>query len=81
MKATTIKVEGELLSELERVKSPTQSLSAFVRSVLQQDVLRRKMSDAAERYGQLLRENAEERSWLEEWEQADLSKPPRRRGR
>jgi len=79
MKATTIKVEGELLKELERAKSPGESLTAFVRSILQQEVLRRKMSEAAERYGELLRENVEERSWLEEWERAELSRPVRRR--
>jgi len=38
MKATTIKVEGELLEELERTEPPRQSLSAYVRVLLQQAV-------------------------------------------
>ena len=50
MKATTIKVEGELLRELERAKPASQSLAAYVRSVLRREVLRQKMAAVAERY-------------------------------
>lgn len=81
MKATTIKVEGELLEDLQRSKPPSQSLSAYVRSVLEQEVLRRKMADAAERYADFLREHGDERAWLEEWDAADLVRPPKRRRR
>ncbi len=81
MKATTIKVDGELLKELERAKPGSQSLSAYVRSVLQQEMLRRKMADAAERYAEFLRETPEERGWLDQWASADLAKPPKRRRR
>jgi hypothetical protein len=81
MKATTIKVEGELLRELERTKPPSQSLSAYVRSLLQREILRRKMADAADRYTEFLRETPDERAWLEEWVNADLAKPPRRKRR
>ena len=78
MKATTIKVEGELLRELERTKPTSQSLSAYVRSLLQQEVLRRKMAEATERYAEFLRETPDERAWLEEWVNADLARPPKR---
>ena len=78
MRATTVKVEGELLEELSRRKPPSQSLSAYVRSVLQQEVLRRKMADAAEQYAQFLSATADERAWLEEWDRADLAAPVRR---
>ncbi len=81
MKATTIKVEGELLKELERAKPQSQSLSAFVRTVLQQEVMRRKMAEAAERYAEFLRETPDERAWLDEWVSADLARPPKRRRR
>jgi len=81
MKATTIKVEGELLKELESCKPPSQSLSAYVRSVLQQEILRRKMTTAADQYAAFLREHAEERAWLEDWDTADLARPPKRRRR
>ena len=40
--------EGELLRELERTKPTSQSLSAYVRSLLRQEVLRRKMAEATE---------------------------------
>lgn len=75
MKATTIKVEGDLLNEIEKVKPSSQSLSAYVRAVLRREVLRHKMADAAERYAELLRSNPDERGWLEEWEHADLDTP------
>jgi hypothetical protein len=81
MKGTTIKVEGELLRDLERSKPPSQSLSAYVRSVLEQEVLRRKMADAADRYADFLHEHGDERAWLEEWDAADLVRPPKRRRR
>lgn len=78
MRATTIKVEGDLLDEIEKVKPKTQSLSAYVRSVLRREVLRHKMAGAAERYAELLRSNPDERGWLDEWETADLDKPAKK---
>ena len=81
MKATTIKVEGELLEELERTKPPRQSLSAYVRSLLKQAVARRQMVEAADRYAEFVRDTPEERTWLAEWDSADLVAPPRRRRR
>jgi len=82
MKATTIKVEGELLTELERRKPPAQSLSAFVKSILRRDLLHRQLAEASVRYAAFLAGNPEERDWLAEWEGADLaSKPARRRRR
>jgi len=80
MKATTIKVEGELLRELERSKPASQSLSAYVRSVLEREVLRQKMA-AAERYTEFVRETPDEKAWLEEWTRADLAHRPPRSGR
>lgn len=81
MKATTIKVEGELLRALERAKPAAQSLTAYVRSVLEQEVVRRRMADAADRYASFLQEHDDERLWLEEWDAADLVRPPKRRRR
>jgi len=79
MKATTIKVEGDLLEELERRKPPMQSFSAFVKSVLRRDLLRQRLADAAHRYAEFVAENREEKSSLEKWEAADLEAKPRRR--
>jgi hypothetical protein len=81
MKATTIKVEGDMLKELERLKPPSQTLSGYVRSLLQHEIQRRKIAEAAGRYTEYLRETPEERTWLEEWVNADLSTPPKPRRR
>ena len=81
MKATTIKVEGELLAELERAKPASQSLTTYVRSVLQQEVRRRRMNAAADRYTQFLRQHSDERAWLDAWDRADLARPPKRKRR
>ena len=81
MKATTIKVDGDLLKELERTKPASQSLSGYVRSLLQQEMRRRKMAAAAERYAEFLRDASDERGWLDQWASADLARPPKRRRR
>lgn len=81
MKATTIKVDGELLAELERSKPASQSLTAYVRSVLRHEVRRQKMAAAADQYAEFLRQHADERAWLEKWDRADLARPPKRRSR
>jgi len=81
MPATTIKVEGELLRELEATKPPRQSISAYVRSILEQEVRRRRMQAAAETYATFLQNETEERTWLGEWDAADLVREPKRRKR
>ncbi len=81
MKATILRVDAELLRELNQLKSPSHSLSAFVRSILEREVGRRKMAAAADRYGEFLRATPSERSWLDEWNAADLARPPARKRR
>ena len=81
MGATTIKVEGALLMQLQRIKPEKQSISAFVRTVLEKEILRRQMADAASRYAQYLRDTPEERTWLNDWDRADLVRPPKKRSR
>lgn len=81
MRATTIKVEGELLAELERLKPASESLTTYVRGVLRREVRRQQMIAAAERYADFLERHAAERAWLEEWDRADLAHAPRRRRR
>jgi len=81
MKATTVKVEGELLAQLERTKPSQQSLSAYVRTLLEQAIARQQMIDAADRYAEFVRDSPEERAWLTEWDSADLVTPPRRKRR
>ncbi|MEO7723450.1 MAG: YlcI/YnfO family protein [Chthoniobacterales bacterium] len=79
MPATTVKLDGELLRAIESVKSPKQTLSAYVREALQRDLRRRQMRDAAETYTKLLRTNAAEREAMDAWEAAPLATTPRTR--
>jgi len=81
MKATTVKVEGELLVELERAKPTSQSLTTYVRAALRQHVRRQQMMAAADRYTAFLRQHPEERAWLDAWDRADLARPPKRKRR
>jgi len=81
MKATTIKLEGKLLQELELVKPKSVSVSAFVREALWRDLQRRRLADAALKYESFLESNSQEQEWIEEWEAADLASPARRRRR
>ena len=53
------------------MKPASQCLSAYVRSVLQREVLRQKMA-AAERYTEFVSATPDEKAWLEEWAGADL---------
>ena len=76
MKATTIKVEGKLLQEIEEAKTPEQSVTAFVRAVLRKELDRRSQKTAAAEYRAFVAENAEERKWLEAWDRADLISAP-----
>jgi len=78
MKATTIKLEGELLAELERAKPESVSLSAYVREVLNKDLRRRKLAQAAVSYEEFLAANPEEKSWMREWDEANLTSSPKR---
>jgi hypothetical protein len=76
MKATTIKLEGELLRNLEIVKPDDLSLSAFVRQVLLSELRRRAMAASANEYREFLAKHPEEAKWLHEWESADLASAP-----
>jgi hypothetical protein len=72
------KARRDLLHEIARVKSPRQTLSAFVRESLQADIRRRKLRATAETCQHLLSENEKERAVFEEWESAPLSRSPKR---
>lgn len=81
MKATTVKIEGELLQALEKAKPQSVSLSAYIRELLRKDLKRRRLARAAASYQEFLAANPDEQSWLREWDEADLASPPRRRRR
>ncbi len=73
MKATTIKLEGDLLIELRKLKGSSKSVTSFVKETLESEVRRHKMRRAAETYGEFLKEHPEESKLLDEWENAPLS--------
>lgn len=77
MSATTIKIEDPLLSELRSVMPERESVSAFIREILEHDIERRKMRRAAEEYTKFLAFQKEERNWLGDWESTPLSEPPK----
>jgi hypothetical protein len=76
MKATTIKLEGELLQQLEVSKPPDQSLTAYVRAVLRRSLDLARAREAAVEYRAFLESDPHERAWLDEWDRADLNTPP-----
>lgn len=78
MKASTIKIENPLLTDIYALKPSKRSLSAFVRSMLEEGVRQRRMREAAEQYSRFLKANPEEARWLGEWESADLAKPAKK---
>lgn len=78
MKATTVKLDGKILEELDEIRPPAISLTAFVKGVLHSEYQRRKMRDAALEYSKFLRASEGEAEFLQEWEAADLDRPVRR---
>lgn len=77
MSATTLKIESPLLDELKRVCPKGKSISAFVRSVLEQVIHKQRMSKALQEYQSFLDVHPEELAWLGNWEVADLTRPPK----
>ena len=75
MRATTIKLEGKLLEDIEAAKPADRSLSAHVRWVLQKDLERRRVRDAAAAFRAFVDAHPEERAWLADWDGTDLAAP------
>ena len=78
MRATTIKLEGKLLEDIEAAKPADRSISAHVRRVLRKDIERRQAKNAAARFRAFLEAHPEEQAWLSDWDGADLATPPAR---
>ncbi len=76
MQATTIKLENPLLGEVKKCISKEESLTSFVRKVLEKEIQKRKMIESADQYLKFLDQNPEEKAWLTEWEKEDLLKNP-----
>lgn len=77
MKATTIKLDGELLADVERAKPRGMSVTSYVKETLRRRITADLLREASARYNALLERNPREKAFMEEWEAADLqSEPP-----
>ncbi len=76
MRATTIKLEKQLLEELYRLMPENKSLSAFVKEILNREIIRSKLAESAIKYREFLSENKDEAEVELLWESADLTSNP-----
>lgn len=73
MSATTVKLESDLVRKASELKQPEQSISAFVRSLIEKEHRDRLLKESAHTYEQFLRDHPGEREAMEVWESAPLS--------
>ena len=73
MPATTVKLESDLVDKATELKSPGQSVSAYVRSLIEKEHRDRKLREGAQAYELFLQEHPAEREAMEVWESAPLS--------
>lgn len=78
MKATTIKLDGELLADVERAKPRDMSVTSYVKETLRKRIDAEVLREASARYKTLLEQNPGEKAFMEEWEAADLASEPKR---
>lgn len=74
MQATTIKLDGKLVKRLKAVKPPHETLTGFVRSVLDAEVRRHQLRAAAEAYVEFLRVHTDEAADMDAWAMAPLER-------
>lgn len=81
MSATTVKLEGRVLSELRRIKPANQTLTALVRDLLEAELRRQRMARAAADYAAFLSEHPDEAQEVDAWASTSLERDvaPRRR--
>lgn len=79
MTATTVKLEGALLKEIQACKPRRQTLAAYVREALEGDLRRRRLAIAARDYEAFLVSNPDERTEMEQWAEGPLATPVKRR--
>jgi hypothetical protein len=73
MSATTIKLESDLVEKAAHLKSPGQSISAYVRGLIEKEHRDRKHREGALAYEQFLKDHPAEREAMEVWESAPLA--------
>jgi hypothetical protein len=72
MPATTIKLEPELVKMVATLKPKDESISGYVRSLIEREHAARLQREAAIAYQQFLRENPKERAAMDTWASAPL---------
>jgi predicted CopG family antitoxin len=72
MSATTIKLEADLVKKVAALKPKDESISAFVRELIEKEHRARENRASAVAYQQFLEDNPEERAAMEVWESAPL---------
>lgn len=73
MPATTIKLEADLVKKVTALKPKDESISAFVRELIEKEHRARRHRAAAVEYQQFLQDNPVEKAAMEVWESAPLS--------
>lgn len=73
MSSTTIKLEDDLVHKVIDIKSDKQSISAFVRSLIEKEYLERQLRQSALAYEQFLKNDPGEREAMDTWESALLT--------
>lgn len=77
IKATTIKLDGELLADVERVKPRDMSVTSYVKETLRRRIAAEMLREASAKYNAMLERDPEEKAFMEEWERANLASEPR----
>jgi predicted CopG family antitoxin len=72
MPATTIKLEADLVRKVAALKPKDESISGFVRELIEREHRTRENRAAAVVYQQFLEDDPDERAALEVWESAPL---------
>jgi predicted CopG family antitoxin len=72
MPATTIKLAADLVKKVTTLKPKDESISGYVRELIEREHRARAHREAATAYRQFLQENPEERAAMEVWESAPL---------
>jgi len=72
MPATTIKLEADLVKKVAALKPKDESISGFVRGLIEKEHRERANRVSAVMYQQFLEDNPDERAAMEVWESAPL---------
>jgi hypothetical protein len=73
MPATTIKLDADLVKKVIALKPKDESISGFVREIIEREHRTREHRASAIVYQQFLRDNPDERAAMEVWESAPLA--------